>query len=73
MSLTKSRRRLLEEVYAPFSKLRKGSEEYKKLALSGRVWEDYFQPGNSKKMGYIALQHVSSHTYESRALNVGQL
>jgi hypothetical protein len=32
------------------------SPEYKTLALSGRVWEDYYQPGDSERYGYTKLE-----------------
>ncbi|KAK1964646.1 fic/DOC family protein [Colletotrichum sublineola] len=47
---------LLRKIYEPFSKLEKGSLEYDELAKSGKVWEDYFQPHDSQRMGYKALQ-----------------
>lgn len=40
----KRRRDLLARVYAPFRQLKEGSDEWHKLARSGRVWEDYFGP-----------------------------
>ena len=53
---------LLRQVYEPFSRLKKGSPEYEELALSGRVWEDYFQPGDSEPYRYLELQKVSKAT-----------
>ncbi|KAK1979252.1 fic/DOC family protein [Colletotrichum cereale] len=47
---------LLRKVYEPFSKLKKDSPEYDELAKSGKVWEDHFQPHDSQRMGYKALQ-----------------
>ena len=52
------RRQLLLKVYAPFQKLDRGSSEWDELALSGRVWEDYYTPGDSEKYGYTRLQKV---------------
>ncbi|GKT47962.1 adenosine monophosphate-protein transferase Fic [Colletotrichum spaethianum] len=52
----KARRALLTKIYEPASRLRKGSPEYNKLASSGRIWEEYFQPGNSLEKGYVGLQ-----------------
>ncbi|KAJ0162836.1 Adenosine monophosphate-protein transferase FICD [Colletotrichum tanaceti] len=53
-----ARRALLVKIYEPASRLRKGSPAYNKLACSGRVWEDFFQPGNSREKGYLGLQRV---------------
>lgn len=53
----------LKDVYKPFDKLEKGSKEYQELARSGQVWEDYFKPGDSKKLGYSSLQRVSLFIY----------
>ncbi|KAL5089907.1 hypothetical protein Trisim1_005024 [Trichoderma cf. simile WF8] len=49
---------ILREIYAPFSKVVKDSPEYNALAESGRVWEDYFQPGDSELYGYVELQKL---------------
>lgn len=51
----------LREVYAPFRNLRAGSQEYDALSHSGKVWENYFQPQNSKP--YDEIQHVSSRHF----------
>ncbi|KAK2012984.1 fic/DOC family protein [Colletotrichum eremochloae] len=51
-----ARRALLAKIYEPASRLQKGSTEYKELASSGRIWEDYFRPGNSLEKGYVGLQ-----------------
>ncbi|KAI8170379.1 Adenosine monophosphate-protein transferase FICD [Colletotrichum sp. SAR 10_70] len=51
-----ARKAKLKEIYAPFANLQKGSEEYERLANSGRVWEDYFQPSDSRRLGYVDLQ-----------------
>ncbi|KXH63717.1 fic/DOC family protein [Colletotrichum salicis] len=52
MSSTQQERlALLKKIYKPAARLQKGSIEYENLARSGRVWEDYFTPGNSLKMG----------------------
>lgn len=51
-----ARKAKLKEIYAPFANLQKGSEEYERLASSGRVWEDYFQPSDSRRLGYVDLQ-----------------
>ncbi|KAL7785197.1 fido domain-containing protein [Trichoderma ceciliae] len=48
----------LRKVYEPFAKLSKQSPEYRELAESGKVWEDYFQPGNSERYGYGKLQEL---------------
>lgn len=53
------RHELLSKIYKPFSKLQEGSDEYTELAKSGKVWEDYHHPGDSHRMGYIALQQVT--------------
>ncbi|KAJ4864639.1 hypothetical protein T069G_01169 [Trichoderma breve] len=52
------RNEILREIYAPFSKLVKDSPEYNALAESGRVWEDYFQPGDSERYGYLQRLHM---------------
>ena len=55
-----ARQNLLLKIYKPpYEKLEKGSEEYRELAKSGRVWENYFEPWNSEKLGYAPLQRVS--------------
>lgn len=51
-----ARRRLLTFIYEPASKLQKGSAEYEKLATSGRLREDFFQPCSSRLMGYVGVQ-----------------
>jgi hypothetical protein len=56
--LADQRRQILLKIYAPFAKLEKNSLEYRKLALSGRVWEDYHRPADSEKYGYTRLQKV---------------
>ncbi|KAL0777079.1 hypothetical protein CaCOL14_006597 [Colletotrichum acutatum] len=50
-SMQQARLALLKKIYKPAARLQKGSFEYEKLARSGRVWEDYFMPGNSLKIG----------------------
>ncbi|KAK1462282.1 fic/DOC family protein [Colletotrichum melonis] len=50
-STQQARLALLKKIYKPAAHLQKGSIEYERLARSGRVWEDYFMPGNSLKMG----------------------
>ncbi|KXH31088.1 fic/DOC family protein [Colletotrichum nymphaeae SA-01] len=55
-SIQQARLALLKKIYKPAAHLQKGSIEYEKLARSGRVWEDYFTPGNSLKMGYVDVQ-----------------
>lgn len=59
-SVGRGRDALLRRVYAPFAGLAKGSPEYTALAQSGRVWEDYFQPADSDRYGYIKLQQVGA-------------
>ncbi|MCJ1367623.1 hypothetical protein MMC16_006757 [Acarospora aff. strigata] len=50
-----TRRALLEAVYLPvFAKLEKDSPEYKSLAISGKVWEDFFKAQNIEP--YLAAQ-----------------
>jgi hypothetical protein len=44
--IEKLRRNKLEEIYKVFRDMEKGTAEYTKLTLSGRVWEEYVQPGN---------------------------
>lgn len=54
------RRKALARIYGPFfDKIEKDSDEYTKLAKSGKVWEDYFQPWNSERLGYTAMQDES--------------
>ncbi|KAK1729619.1 fic/DOC family protein [Colletotrichum acutatum] len=55
-SMQQARLALLKKIYKPAARLQKGSFEYEKLARSGRVWEDYFMPGNSLKIGYVDVQ-----------------
>ncbi|KXH52999.1 fic/DOC family protein [Colletotrichum simmondsii] len=55
-STQQARLALLKKIYKPAAHLQKGSTEYERLARSGRVWEDYFTPGNSLKMGYVDVQ-----------------
>ncbi|KAG7070129.1 fic/DOC family protein [Colletotrichum scovillei] len=55
-SMQQARLALLKKIYKPAAHLQKGSIEYERLARSGRVWEDYFMPGNSLKMGYVDVQ-----------------
>ncbi|KAK3323134.1 fido domain-containing protein [Cercophora scortea] len=57
-TLAAQRTLLLKRIYAPFEGLKKGSPEYEKLAISGRVWEDYFQPGNSERYRYDRMQKM---------------
>ncbi|KAL6697911.1 fido domain-containing protein [Trichoderma pleuroticola] len=57
-SRNEQRNDILRKIYAPFSKLVKDSPEYKALAESGRVWEDYFQPGDGERYGYVKLQKL---------------
>jgi len=59
-SVAAERADLLLKIYAPFSKLDKNSPEYKRLARSGRVWEDYHRPSDSEYQGYNRLQQVLS-------------
>ncbi|KAI3540489.1 fic/DOC family protein [Colletotrichum filicis] len=55
-STQQARLALLKKIFKPAAHLQKGSVEYERLARSGRVWEDYFMPGNSLKMGYVDVQ-----------------
>ncbi|KAE9575645.1 Adenosine monophosphate-protein transferase FICD [Colletotrichum fructicola] len=59
-----ARKAKLKEIYAPFANLQKGSEEYERLASSGRVWEDHFQPSDSRRLGYVDLQQEFSGLLE---------
>jgi hypothetical protein len=52
------RRQMLLKIHAPFAKLDKNSSEYKELARSGRVWEDYHKPTDSEKNGHMRVQKV---------------
>lgn len=51
-----ARNELLKKVYARFNKLDSGTQEYNELAISGKVWEDYFQPSDTGP--YMAVQKV---------------
>ncbi|KAM0250006.1 hypothetical protein ACHAQJ_008812 [Trichoderma viride] len=43
----------------PFARLEDESAPgYRALAESGKVWEDYFQPGDSERYGYFKLQKL---------------
>ncbi|UQC78578.1 fic/DOC family protein [Colletotrichum lupini] len=55
-STQQARLALLKKIFKPAAHLQKGSIEYERLARSERVWEDYFMPGNSLKMGYVDVQ-----------------
>ncbi|EHK20364.1 uncharacterized protein TRIVIDRAFT_224084 [Trichoderma virens Gv29-8] len=57
-SLDTERNDILRKIYAPFAKLTKDSPEYNALAESGTVWEEYFQPGDSERYGYLKLQKL---------------
>ncbi|KAH6607702.1 fic doc family [Trichoderma cornu-damae] len=48
----------LRKVYAPFANMNKETPEYRALAESGQVWEDYFQPANAERYGYTRLQQL---------------
>ncbi|CAG8456868.1 3427_t:CDS:2 [Diversispora eburnea] len=53
------RNALLKEIYTPsFSQFEKGSKEYLNLCKSGKVWENYFRPFESKF-------RAKGHDYES--------
>lgn len=55
IDIKKCRLLLLKDIYGPhFKNLVKGSDEYVALAKSGRVWENYFQPGNPEP--YLRVQ-----------------
>lgn len=56
----RQRDKILRKIYAPFAALKKNSPGYNQLGESGTVWEDYFQPGNSERYGYLRLQDASS-------------
>jgi hypothetical protein len=44
--VTALRRNKLENIYQASRNIEKGSPEYLELAASGRLWEEYAQPGN---------------------------
>ncbi|RNJ51921.1 hypothetical protein D7B24_005897 [Verticillium nonalfalfae] len=50
------RNAMLRQVYAPFADLVEGSPEYVRLSESGKVWENYFRPGDRTHLGYDAIQ-----------------
>ncbi|KIH91523.1 fic [Sporothrix brasiliensis 5110] len=57
-----ARRALLDTIYSRFRGLEKGSKAYVELAESGRVWEEYHQPGDFAKMGYLKCQEDAVET-----------
>ncbi len=60
----KSRVDLLNSIYRPaFANLKKGSPEYVDLARSGRVWENFFKPGNIEP--YLQAQSDLKQTLTS--------
>lgn len=52
----------LREIYAPFALLKSGSDEYVRLAKSGKVWEDYFRPQNTKPYDRLQLVSITEYT-----------
>ncbi|TAQ90839.1 hypothetical protein B7494_g835 [Chlorociboria aeruginascens] len=61
---SQSRIDLLTSIYRPaFANLEKGSPEYVDLARSGRVWENFFQPGNIEP--YLQAQSDLKQTLTS--------
>jgi Fic family protein len=60
----KSRVDLLNSIYRPaFANLKKSSPEYVDLARSGRVWENFFKPGNIEP--YLQAQSDLNQTLAS--------
>jgi hypothetical protein len=55
---SKEARYALRQIHEPFSKLEKNSPEHHELGRSGTVWEYYFQPQNSQRIGYTSLQRL---------------
>ncbi|KAF2188045.1 fic/DOC family protein [Zopfia rhizophila CBS 207.26] len=55
-----ARRKLLEEIYAPLVHMKPRSPEYTRLALTGKCWHDYFDPGNMERYGYKSLEKEHS-------------
>ncbi|KAJ7314362.1 hypothetical protein DFH08DRAFT_790810 [Mycena albidolilacea] len=45
------------------------SDAYQELAHSGKVWEDWFQPGDSERYGYTKLQQASKFHGETNQEN----
>ncbi|KAK2753287.1 hypothetical protein FQN55_003416 [Onygenales sp. PD_40] len=50
------RTELLKQIYAPVTRLEKGSSEYDAIAASGKCWSDYFDPGNMDRYGFKGLE-----------------
>ncbi|EHL00956.1 fic [Glarea lozoyensis ATCC 20868] len=55
--------RLGKASYCTFANLEKGSSEYEDLARSGRVWENFFRPGNIEP--YLQAQSDLKQTLAS--------
>ncbi|KAK6078947.1 fic/DOC family protein [Seiridium cupressi] len=56
-----ARQKLLLKIYRPFQKYSRESVEYKELARSGKVWEDYHRPYDSLRKGYLDIQRENSY------------
>jgi hypothetical protein len=52
------RKKLLKKIYAPLAQIDSKSPEYLRLALTGKCWHHYFDPGNMERYGYMALEKV---------------
>lgn len=57
-AIKQQRHELLLKIYAPFLALDESSQEYRDIALSGKVWDNYFTFGDSERLGYDDLQYV---------------
>ncbi|KAK0378822.1 fic/DOC family protein [Colletotrichum limetticola] len=64
-STQQARLALLKKIFKPAAHLQKGTIEYERLARSGRVWEDYFMPGNSLKMGVAGVIESATHELQN--------
>jgi hypothetical protein len=63
-AINKSRLDVLTSIYGPaVANLKKGSPEYEDLARSGRVWENFFKPGNIEP--YLQAQSDLKQTLTS--------
>ncbi|SPO00238.1 uncharacterized protein DNG_03085 [Cephalotrichum gorgonifer] len=61
-TIQQKRDKKLRIIYAPLAKLPKDSVEYTELGRSGMVWENYFHPQDSQKLGYIKAQKKCKDT-----------
>ncbi|KAK2780762.1 hypothetical protein FQN52_002074 [Onygenales sp. PD_12] len=69
------RTELLKQIYAPVTRLEKGSSEYDAIAASGKCWSDYFDPGNMDRYGFKGLEKmlVNEYAHQSTAIEDNRL